>query len=561
MQECETKPKKFELYQYQKQGINEIIIKLREHDRVMYQLSTGGGKTHCFSFLTKWWVEKKKEKVIINCHREELIHQTIASLAAIGVPCQAVLSKTKRVDPECMVYVAMIQTSYNRVNKNNRFFGEIGLMINDEAHILIFDKIFKFFPKTKILGVSATPVILKRVTFFKCKYCKSESPELDNCCDKEMEEWSRPLKMSEIYDDIVVGPPINELIEFGSLVKEISFVKQYTDSTKLKIDNTGEFTNKSIDSTYNDDNSIFNVLLNYEEYCVGKKTIIFNSSSSTNLLVYNKFKEAGHNIRLFDSVNEEISGNRKELIKWFNDTDDAILTNVDIFTTGFDSREVQAIIINRPTQSLSLFLQIVGRGGRSSHKIYKDNFIVIDGGGNIDRFGEWSDPNRDWRKLFFEGLGKEKPKKENEIDINECPECGSLYPKSSKICPECGFEIPVPDKKEKTVSEDIMLPIREIPPPNGEKIYKYTISKSEDINFAFKILISQIKDMFVFYRVSKEQYENSKKTGELEKKVKNMIRKVYFVLLGKKDIKSSNNRTMKYLQEKTINILDKYYGC
>lgn len=550
-----------QLYEYQQNGIDEIIEKFNYNDLIMYQLSTGGGKTFIFSFLTKWWVQNKNQKVLINCHREELIHQTVTSLATIGVSCQAILSTTKRVDHNCMVYVGMIQTSYNRLVKNDRFFGDIGLMINDEAHILIFDKIFPFFPNTKILGCSATPVILKRQTFFRCKYCKNDYNTEVLCCEDLTEEWSKPFRMADIYNDIVVGPKIDKLIEFGSLVKEISFVKQYVDSDKLKTDKTGEFTTKSIDSTYNDDSSVFNVLLNYEEYCQGKKTIIFNSSSKNNLLVYNRFKEAGHNIRMFDSVNVEESGNRKELIKWFNETEDAILSNVDVFTTGFDSKEVQAIILNRPTQSLAQFLQMVGRGGRSSSKIYKDNFIVIDGGGNIDRFGEWSDPTRDWEKIFFEGLGKEKPKRENEIDINECPECGMLYPKTDKECPECGYEIPSSPKKIKSESDDVLLPIRNIPPPNAEKIYRYTVSRNEDINFAFKIMIGQIVDMFRFYRVSKELYLSTSKNGKLEKRIKEMIHKVYFVLIGKQDIKASNNRTIQYLINKVIDNLNKYYGC
>ena len=549
-----------QLYEYQQQGIDDIIEKFNIHSRIMYQLSTGGGKTFIFSFLTKWWVQNKNQKVIINCHREELIHQTVKSLAKIGVPCQAILSKTKRVDHNCMVYVAMIDTAYNRLKKNARFFGDIGLMINDEAHILIFDKIFPFFPNAKILGCSATPVILKRLTFFRCPYCKNDYDEIQSCCGDEVEEWSKPFKMSDIYDDIVVGPTIDKLIDFGSLVKEISFVKQYVDSDKLKVDKTGEFTNKSMGDAYNDDDSIFNVLLNYEEYCKGKKTIIFNSSSNTNLLVYNKFKDAGHNIRMFDSVNAKESGNRKELIKWFNETEDAILTNVNVFTTGFDSREVQAIILNRPTNSLSLFLQMVGRGGRASSKIYKDNFIVIDGGGNIDRFGEWSDYTRDWTKIFFEGIGKEKPKRENEMDINECEECGALYPKSDKECPECGAEIKPSKKKEKSESEDVLLPIRKIPPPNAEKIYRYTVSREQDINFSFKIMIGQIVDMFRFYRVTKELYLSTMANGNLQKKIKGMIHKVYFVLIAKRDIQASNNRTIQYLINKVIEKLNRYYG-
>lgn len=65
--------------------------------------------------------------------------------------------------------------------------------------------------------------------------------------------------------------------------------------------------------------------------------------------------------------------------------------------------------------------------------------------------------------------------------------------------------------------------------------------------------------MFIFYRVSKEQYISNKNDGRLVKKLKNMINKCYFVLLSKQDIKAENNRTINYLLEKTITKLDKIY--
>ena len=130
--------------------------------------------------------------------------------------------------------------------------------------------------------------------------------------------------------------------------------------------------------------------------------MVFNASTKANLLVYNKFIEAGYtNIKMIDSVNDCESD--KSVIEWFKNNQNGILCNVGKLTTGFDDPTVEAIIVNRPIASLSLWLQIVGRGGRSTTKIYKDNFTVIDGGGNVDRHNEWSDNTRDWRRLFFEG--------------------------------------------------------------------------------------------------------------------------------------------------------------
>lgn len=548
-------------FDYQKSGLNEIWTKLKPNNKLLYQLSTGGGKTFIFSFLAKHWIAKKKTRILILCHRTELIDQTIKSLNQIGVTCEAVTSKTKKLSHSSDVYVAMVETANNRIKSNPFFFKEVGLLIVDECHILIFDKIFPHFPQSKILGCTATPVILKRVKFFRCKYCKTTHESETECCNTATDEWSRPFTLSEIYEDIVCGPNIDELIKRDRLVREISFVEKYIDESQLKTDSDGEFTGASLDEQYSSDNAMFNVLLNYETRCKGKKTMIFNSSGKVNLLLYDKFKEAGHNVKMFDSVNKEQSGNRKEVIKWFKDHNnrDAVLLNVGVFTTGFDVTDVEAIILNRATASLSLFLQMVGRGGRVTDVIYKDNFILIDGGGNIDRHQEWSDPTRNWDRIFREGIGKEKMRKEDALDIQGCDQCGFLYMKSEPCCPECGFKIEPKPKSEKEESTSVLLPIKEIPLPNGEKIYKYTISRNENINFAFKVLISQIVDMFIFYRVTKQQYESAKKRGELNKKVKKMIQKCYFTLLSKPDIKANNHRTINNLLERTIEKLDKYY--
>lgn len=548
-------------YPYQEQGLSEIKEKFNSCNRVLYQLGTGGGKTAIFSFLIQWWLETHTSNVLILCHRTELVSQSEETLNRIGIGSEPIVSKVRNPAHHSRVYIGMIETAYRRLQKNPYFFKNIGLIITDEAHILIFNKVFDFFPNAKILGCTATPCVLKRITFWKCPYCKSESTEADTCCNEEMAEWSKPYTLSEIYDDIVVGPSVKEVIEFGSVVSEITFIKNYAEVSGLKQDSDGEFTVDTVDKAYTTDDAVFNVLLNYKELCAGKKTIIFNSSSRTNLAVYNRFIEAGlTNVRMFDSVNKQESGSRNELLKWFDETPDAILMNVSVFTTGFDSREVEAIILNRPTGSLSLFLQIVGRGGRASDKIYKDNFVLVDGGGNVDRFGEWSQ-DRDWRHIFFNGTSKPKCKTLNAIDIQDCPECGSLYPKAAAECPECGYQIESSEKPTKSLkeSDEVLVPIREIPPPNGEKIYAYTVKQGENIHFAFKILQGQIVDLFRYYRVTLDKYESAKNSGELDKKIRKMVQKCYFVLLKKTDIQSNSNRTLAYLIEKTKEKLEKYY--
>jgi superfamily II DNA or RNA helicase len=549
-------------YEHQQKSINEILEKFQTNQRVLYQLPTGGGKTFVFSFLTKLWVERTGKKVLILCHREALVNQTISSLNQISLSCEAVISRTKELKHNCNVYVGMIQTINNRLNANENFFKDVDLVICDECHILIFDKVFKFFPFANILGCTATPIVQKKITFFKCQHCKTNYDELTNCCNDEVIEWTRPFTMSEIYNDIVVGATIQDLINDGKLVQEISFVKNYTDNSNLKIDTkSGEYTEESMNAAYNNDDALFNVVLNYKEICEGKKTMIFNSSTKANLLVYQKFIDAGYtNIKMIDSVNDcEPDAN---VIKWFKDNQSGILCNVGKLTTGFDDTTVEAIIVNRPIASLSLWLQIVGRGGRSTDKIYKDNFIVIDGGGNVDRHNEWSDNTRDWKRIFFEGKEKPKAKKEDIEDLQNCEGCGAMFPKTNDTCPECFLEVIKLPKVEDVKIEDevITQPIKKIPPPNAEKIYLYTLQNNEDLNFAWRIMINQIFDLFRYYRVSEEKYLSAKASGELDKKIKKMITGCYFILKGKPDLNSGVERTIQYLINKVKIKIEKYYG-
>lgn len=549
---------------YQEQGYNDVLNDFNLHSKVVYQLSTGGGKTFLFTMLAKHFTKTLGKKVLVLCHRKELVEQTIESFARVGVTSEAILPKVRKPHHKSDAYVAMIETANNRLKADENFFKDVGLVICDECHILIFNKVFEYFPESKILGCTATPVLTQRETYFRCGYCNTEHKELKECCGYEIMEWSRPLTMSKYYDTIVVGPSIKYLIENNYLVQEVSFIKKYINENDLKVDSTGDYSTKSQEEAYNKEDVMFNVVLNYKELCQGKKTMIFTASTKTNVLLLEEFQKAGvENVRSFDSVHQKAS-ERKELVDWFKDSTDGVLINTGVFTTGFDDTTVQAIIMARSTLSLSLYLQIVGRGGRVTDKIFKDSFVFIDGGNNIERHLEWSDDSRDWERIFYEGVGEDKAKKQALDQVTDCENCGMIYPKSKKICPECGEEkeTKLSLEFESVMSEDVLMPIRKIPPPNGEILYKYTKSQNENINFAFKIMSNIIVDMFTMYRVDRDLYLKSVNTGELDKKIRKMIHKCYFVLVKKEDIIPENwqGRTIDTLIERVKVKLKKKYA-
>lgn len=530
------------LYEHQKKSIDEIKNAFLEHRKVLYQLSTGGGKTVVMSDFVKQF----QGTIIVLVHRSELVEQTINTFANFGIKAIGITAKIKTI-PKANIYVAMVDTLYNRLQKQ---FIEANLIIADEAHRMDFNKIINQYD-CKILGLTATPVLLKRHKYFKCKVCNTIDDEVFDCHNEEAEEWNRDVTMSEFYDTIVVGRSISELIQDEKLVQNIDFVEQYINVKNLKTDNTGEYSTASQNSEYNKPEALFNVLLNYKKYCLGKKTMVFNSSCENNLKLYESFLNEGLNVKMFDSINES-DLSRHEVVKWFKNERDAILLNVGVFTTGFDVTDVEAIIINRATTSLSLFLQIVGRGARITDKIYKDSFICIDGGGNIERHRSWS-AERDWNKIFYNGLKKPKRKKDDAINIKECKSCGVLYDAKELECPECGFVEPEKPKKEKTESDEVVKIVANVPIPNAEKIINYTKKNNGDLHFAINILIDQIVRLFICHSVSYQLYKanNGKRITQL---INGCYHKFY------KELNANSNRTIAQIKSKVNQKLEKYYG-
>lgn len=358
------------LYPFQEKTVNTIIEELKtngENFNLLYQLPTGGGKTVIFSEIAKQYVQKWNKKVLILTHRIELSVQTSKQLNAIGVNNKVINSEVKSIpdQSEYVCFIAMVETLNNRLQDDENFIEDIGLVIVDEAHYNSFRKIFQFYKGCNILGVTATPL-----------------------------SSNRALPLNDNYNKLLVGESIASLIENEYL----SNADTYTYDVNLhglKIGSNGDFTISSSDVVYGNYFMQEKLLFAYEEIAVGKKTLIFNPGIETSLRVEETFKKRGFKIRHLDSTFSD--KDRKEVLEWFKSTPDAILTSVGILTTGFDEPTVETIILNRATRSLTLYHQMIGRGSRILPN--KKNFMVIDLGNNVRRFGFWQD-YINWQDAF-----------------------------------------------------------------------------------------------------------------------------------------------------------------
>jgi superfamily II DNA or RNA helicase len=459
------------LYDYQLQDLQTIFEHLdqdKDNSNLLYQLPTGGGKTVVFSEITRRFIEHRKKKVVVLTHRIELSSQTSKMLKGFGVKNKVINSDVKQLKEadEHMCYVAMVETLNNRLQEGTITLKDVGLVIIDEAHYNSFRKLFKYFDTSIILGVTATPL-----------------------------SSNIKLPMKDNYKKLIVGESIESLIKKEFLARANMY--NYDVSLRsLKLGISGDYTVKSSDELYGNQNMLGKLLSAYEEIGKGTKTLIFNNGINTSRYVYEIFNKAGYNIRHLD--NKNTATERKEILEWFSTTPDAILTSVSILTTGFDEPTVETIILNRATRSLTLYFQMIGRGSRILPD--KNEFTVVDLGNNIARFGMWDAPI-DWQEIFhFPDFYLENIKNDEDIErefVYEMPsELREKFAKSKNIdfnIKETYKEVFAQGLKSKTVLE------RSI-----EQHAQICFENSEDV-FDARILAKQLKEE-IEYRVRQYSY-------------------------------------------------------
>ena len=151
-----------DLYNYQRGAIDKIFQRFESCPsdyRLLYQLPTGGGKTIIFSEIVRKYIKLKKKKVVVLTHRIELCNQTSKVLNDFNVNNKVINSKASLDDQHnYSCFVAMVETLNNRLHDDKLDISDVGLLIIDEAHYNSFTKLFKFFSKSFLLGVTATPL-------------------------------------------------------------------------------------------------------------------------------------------------------------------------------------------------------------------------------------------------------------------------------------------------------------------------------------------------------------------------------------------------------------------
>ena len=374
-----------------------MLSAMSSHRRVLYVLPTGGGKTIMFCHIAQQATEKGK-KVMILVHRDKLFKQTSESLGKFGVR-HGLIGSGYAPSYAHNCQVAKIGTVVNRLDK---FIPD--LIIVDECHHATagqYRKILDAYPNAFVLGFTATP-------------CRTDGTGL-----------------GEVFDIMVEGPQIYELIDMNYLTPARLFAPETVNMAGVKMMG-GDYNSKQLGEVMEKPKIIGSAVGHYRDICSGSAAVVFCVSINHSIMMRDQFRKEGY-------ISEVVHGKMKQheidaVLRGLGDGSIHVVTSCDLISEGVDVPKIECAILQRPTASLSLYLQQVGRALRKSEG--KDECIILDHVGNIERHGRYDD-HREWT---LEGMKKKKNKDEQEVVtiIRECPECAWLLKPGQRKCPDCG---------------------------------------------------------------------------------------------------------------------------
>ncbi|WP_288627831.1 DEAD/DEAH box helicase [uncultured Lactobacillus sp.] len=371
---------------YQKKLINGLRNSMASgHKNIMVQSPAGSGKSITMAEIAKR-ITQHEMNVLFVVHRRELVKQIKSTFVSWGVNMNF-----------CEIY--MVQTATRRLEK----LIKPEYIFVDEAHHSLaktYKRIFDYFPAAHVIGFTATPIRLSGKGF------------------------------KEVYDDLIIGPKISWLIKNHYLAPYTYYSVNLIDQKQLKRSSTGDYTRQSMEKAGK--NIIYGDVINaYRKIANNSKAIIYSYSVQSCKQVAEEFNKNHISAQEVDGKTDKDT--RKKAMQDFRTGKIKVLVNAELYGEGVDVPDCQTVIMLRPTQSLSLFIQQSMRCMR-----YKPgkNAIIIDQVANYTRFG-LPDFDRDWT---LEDRAKH-PQREGGSDgpaIKTCPECFGVILASCHECPLCG---------------------------------------------------------------------------------------------------------------------------
>lgn len=406
------------LRDYQQDAVDEIRTALAKYRRVLFQAQTAFGKTITFSYIALC-SQKYNRKVLILSNRTEILNQNGGALQRCGLDVDYISPKNRNI-PTKNVSVGMSQTLRRRLQSEEwqEYVKNIELLIVDEAHVCDHDFIYDYMSEQCFcLLVTATP-----------------------------RRQGKQRQLGELARAMVTGIGTKELIKKGFLTQARHFSVAAPKLDDVEIDSgTREYNQKSLARKFEDKTLYNGVIDEWFRICKDKKTLVFCVSSSQAIEYTKELVKRGVAAKYVLSGRFEddssYSGERSEVFDSFKRGDFQVLVNVGIAVAGTDIPDIECIVADFATTSMSKWRQAIGRGCRVAPN--KKEFYILDAGDNIRRLG-FFDTDIEWC-LWHDvssggGIQALKDCPADKIDINHKKGCGARVPTSCKVCPCCGFK-------------------------------------------------------------------------------------------------------------------------
>lgn len=422
-----------QLRPYQQQADNEIQAAWAGGARVVaYICPTGGGKSINLSHDTLRDYQRGEQQITV-AHRQELIGQMSLHTARVGVPHQiigpkpliaSITAEHRRefgrsfIVPGANCSVGSVDTLMARAAdiEGSAWALNMKKWRCDEGHHLLrenkWGKSLGWFKNALGLSVTATPQ-------------RADGQGLGRHADG-------------LVDHMVLAPTMRELIDMGMLT-DYEFVIPTTDyhSENLNITPGGDFSPKQMKQESERSRIYGDVVVNYCRFALGKQAIVFSTDVDT-------ANKTAAQFNLFGIPAASVSANtpddvRSEYIRRFRAGTLRVLVNVDLFGEGFDLPAIEVVIMARPTNSLAVYLQQIGRALRlMPGKTYG---LIIDMVSNFKRHG-FPDKRRVWSLDRREKRAKQLPDPD-ELELTHCLKCYKPFEPVYRVCPHCGEPVPV----------------------------------------------------------------------------------------------------------------------
>lgn len=403
-----------ELRDYQVLNVSDIREAFAEFRRTLFVSPTGSGKTAMFSYISAG-VAKNYKRVWIMVHRRELLKQVSDALREWRVK-HALLSAGVLGVPRANVIVASVFTLKNRL----KYMLPPDLIIGDEAHHFApgstWHKCIEAFPSARVLGVTASPIRLDGVGLGDC------------------------------FDTLVEGCSVAELTARGYLSPAEVYAPATIDVAGVHR-RGGDFKTEELAEAADKPTITGSAVEHYRRLADGKRAVAFCCSIKHAKHVAAEFRAAGIPSEHVDGKMEDHI--RDRVIQQFRDGVIKVLTSCDLISEGFDVATIECAILLRPTESLGLYLQQVGRAVRIAPGKIKT--IVLDHAGNTKRHGFIDEP----RKWSLAGVEK-AVRAESVPRVTTCERCFACYAPSAGICPRCGNIPEIKDRKVKHVDGELV---------------------------------------------------------------------------------------------------------